>query len=136
MTLATHQSFLSKPESSLPVERPIEWMTTMRTATTLLKASTPLSTSPGHISEIFSMYDLSLRKYDSSCFKGNMLGKAALNGNELLFVPGLKEPWVAQKLIWNGESFDFKESYETGMEGYVTFPLLFDASVTSCNLSL
>ncbi|CAG5110413.1 Oidioi.mRNA.OKI2018_I69.chr2.g4822.t1.cds [Oikopleura dioica] len=66
---------------------------------------------------------------------GNMLGKAALNGNELLFVPGLKEPWVAQKLIWNGESFDYKESYETGMEGYVTFPLLFDATMTSCSLN-
>ncbi|CAG5079111.1 Oidioi.mRNA.OKI2018_I69.PAR.g9171.t1.cds [Oikopleura dioica] len=66
----------------------------------------------------------------------NMLGKAALNGNELLFIPGLKQPWVVQKFRWNEETewLDENGSYETGQEGYTTFPLVFDSRAVSCEL--
>lgn len=64
----------------------------------------------------------------------NMLSKAALNGNELIFIPGLKAPWLVQKLNWNGEIFEMKDIYETGMQGYVTYPSLFDARASSCEI--
>jgi len=63
-----------------------------------------------------------------------MLSKAALNGNELIFIPGLKAPWLVQKLNWNGEIFEMKDIYETGMQGYVTYPSLFDARASSCEI--
>ena len=67
-------------------------------------------------------------------FQANQLGKAVLNGDELIYIPGLKAPWVVQKLEWNGEDFEMEEVYETGMQGYVTYPSVFDSRATSCEI--
>ena len=63
-----------------------------------------------------------------------MLAEVVLNGNELIYIPGMKAPWVVQKLEWNGDAFEMKEVYETGMQGYVTYPAVFDARKTSCDI--